>query len=67
MRKISTKRNDNRCPKGSVLGPALWNILYDELLNIQFEDDETKTIAHADDLALYVELNNINRLKQIEK
>lgn len=52
-------------PQGSVLGPTLWKMLYEEILNIQFEDDEIKTIAYADDLALYVESNDINRLKQM--
>ncbi|KAF0759768.1 Reverse transcriptase domain-containing protein [Aphis craccivora] len=38
-------------PQGSVLGPDLWNALYDELLEIQLPPD-VEIIAFADDVAL---------------
>jgi len=38
-------------PQGSVLGPTLWNILYDGLLRIRFPASITP-IAFADDIAL---------------
>ncbi|KAL4135885.1 hypothetical protein QTP88_007467 [Uroleucon formosanum] len=38
-------------PQGSVLGPTLWNILYDGLLRIRFSASITP-IAFADDIAL---------------
>ena len=40
-------------PQGSVLGPTLWNVLYDDVLGLELVGD-TKTIAFADDLALLV-------------
>ena len=38
-------------PQGSVLGPLLWNILYDGLMRLQFPMG-TEVLAYADDLAL---------------
>ena len=40
-------------PQGSVLGPTLWNILYDGVLSLKLTDGAT-TIAFADDLALII-------------
>lgn len=40
-------------PQGSVLGPTLWNILYDRVLRLQYPEGVT-AIAYADDLALVV-------------
>ena len=39
------------CPQGSIYGPALWDIYYNSLLNVNFMQ-QTKTIAFADDLIL---------------
>lgn len=41
-------------PPGSVLGPLLWNILYDGMLNTDLGEG-TRTVAYADDLALFIE------------
>ena len=40
-------------PQGSVLGPLLWNTLYDGLLRLQFPAG-VEVLAYADDLALLV-------------
>lgn len=51
-------------PQGSVLGPDLWNILYDDVLNIKLPEGCT-TIAYADDLALLIVEKN--KLKMLQK
>nr|CAH7755103.1 unnamed protein product [Callosobruchus chinensis] len=40
-------------PQGSVLGPTLWNVLYEGVLQLELPDGAT-TVAFADDLALVV-------------
>lgn len=40
-------------PQGSVLGPSLWNVMYDEVLRLDLPGG-AKTFAFADDLALVV-------------
>ena len=40
-------------PQGSVLGPLLWNILYDGILHLKVPEG-AELIAYADDLALLV-------------
>lgn len=40
-------------PQGSVMGPTLWNVLYDDVLKIEVPE-ETNLIAYADDLAVIV-------------
>lgn len=48
-------------PQGSVLGPILWNILYDDVLSLELSKD-SKCIAFADDLALIVGAQTDNNL-----
>ena len=45
------ERGISRCPQGSCLGPGLWNIQYNALLNLNFAK-HTNVIAFADDLIL---------------
>ncbi|KAL7293492.1 hypothetical protein TKK_0012939 [Trichogramma kaykai] len=40
-------------PQGSVLGPTLWNIMYDGILRVQFPQG-TKIVGYADDTAIVV-------------
>lgn len=46
---------DKGCPQGSVLGPLLWNIIFDGLLRI--ENEERKIIAYADDAVMLLQSN----------
>ncbi|KAJ3661018.1 hypothetical protein Zmor_005440 [Zophobas morio] len=41
-------------PQGSVLGPLLWNILYETIVNLKLTKGAT-SVAFADDLALVSE------------
>ena len=38
-------------PQGSILGPTLWNVMYDGVLRIPLSD-EAKVIGYADDLVV---------------
>lgn len=49
-------------PQGSVLGPILWNVLYNDVLKIELQG-RAKTIAFADDLALLVTADSKRNLE----
>lgn len=42
------------CPQGSICGPAIWNMMIDDLL-MKLTNDGCSVIAYADDLLLIVE------------
>lgn len=46
-------------PQGSVLGPLLWNVMYDHVFNIEFPSD-TKIVGYADDVAIVVVAKHID-------
>ncbi|KAJ3640617.1 hypothetical protein Zmor_027169 [Zophobas morio] len=50
-------------PQGSVLGPLLWNIFYDEVLRMEVPDG-VKLIGYADDLAVIVIGKNEEDLRE---
>lgn len=50
-------------PQGSVLGPLLWNILYDSLLRLPFPDG-VNAVGYADDLATVINADDTYELKQ---
>ena len=41
------------CPQGSVLGPLLWNIQYDEIIN-RIQSRYPNTVAYADDMLIII-------------
>jgi len=51
-------------PQGSVLGPTLWNILYDGLLRTRLPIN-VKFLAYADDVALVAEARDTIQLEQL--
>lgn len=51
-------------PQGSVLGPLLWNIVYDAVLRLQLPEG-VDLIAFADDLAIICRHTSLPRLKTI--
>lgn len=51
-------------PQGSVLGPCLWNVLYDGLLRQKFPKD-VEILAFADDIALIATVEHNSSLPSI--
>lgn len=51
-------------PQGSVLGPTLWNVDYDDVLRLELPSGAT-TLAYADDLALVRMGTSIKELQEI--
>ncbi|CAB0042524.1 unnamed protein product [Trichogramma brassicae] len=39
-------------PQGSVLGPILWNVMYDAILRLNFDGDDVRIVGFADDIAV---------------
>lgn len=50
-------------PQGSVLGPTLWNIMYDGVLKLSYPEGVVP-VAYADDLAIVVLADNKAELQQ---
>ncbi|UYV67090.1 hypothetical protein LAZ67_4003866, partial [Cordylochernes scorpioides] len=48
-----TRRVSKECPQGSVLGPFLWNIVFDELLTLGYKNCVYPQ-AYADDLVVVI-------------
>ena len=50
--------------QGSVLGPALWNIMYDDILRLEVSRG-VRIVGFADDIAITVVAKHIDELKMI--
>lgn len=50
-------------PQGSVIGPTLWNILYNGILEVDLPEGVT-LIAYADDLAVFIKARTAELLEQ---
>lgn len=51
-------------PQGSVLGPLLWNIMYDGLLRLPFPRS-VKLVAYADDVAVVIVAKHLDEIKHV--
>lgn len=49
-------------PQGSILGPLLWNIMYDEVLRLRLPA-EVKIIGFADDIAIVTVAKHIHKVE----
>ncbi|GBP00325.1 Putative 115 kDa protein in type-1 retrotransposable element R1DM [Eumeta japonica] len=47
-------------PQGSVLGPLLWNIMYDGLLKVPLPT-EVNFVAYADDIAVVIVAKQLDK------
>ncbi|GBP06855.1 Putative 115 kDa protein in type-1 retrotransposable element R1DM [Eumeta japonica] len=56
--------NTGGLPQGSVLGPLLWNIMYDGLLRLTIPKS-AKLVAYADDVAEVIVAKYLDEIKQI--
>lgn len=52
--RVEWKTSTMGCPQGSVLGPALWNLLMDDLFELPYPDG-VRLVAYADDVTVLIE------------
>lgn len=57
------KKITSGAAQGSILGPDLWNITYDEILRIEMPDD-TYLVGYADDIAAVITARNTEEAKR---
>ena len=51
-------------PQGSVLGPLLWNIMYDGLFRLQIPRN-VKLVAYADDVAVVIVAKHLDEIRHM--
>lgn len=61
---VTEKRCTKECPQGSVLGPFLWNLMMDILLDVEWPEG-VRLIAYADDVVISIHAGNRAELERI--
>lgn len=51
-------------PQGSVLGPTLWNLLYDDVLRLQL-GEHVRLIAYAGDIVMIIDANHTEEINHL--
>lgn len=59
---VLTRRTSAGVPQGSILGPSLWNAMYDGLLRVPLPEG-VEMVAFADDVALAITGKNGDQIK----
>ena len=60
---LCTKKITSGATQGSILGPELWNISYDEILKIDMPPD-TYLVGYADDIAAVIAGRDIEDIQR---
>ncbi|CAB0027969.1 unnamed protein product [Trichogramma brassicae] len=55
-------RSHSRCPTVAVLGPILWNVMYDAILRLNFDGD-VRIVGFADDIAVVAVAKHLWQIK----
>lgn len=65
-RRIIVGRNHDTLgvPQGSVLEPTLWNVLYEDLIQLELPEEVT-SLTFADNLVVIIERNDIDEANRI--
>lgn len=58
-----TKNITSGAAQGSILGPDLWNITYDEILEVEMPE-ETHLVAYADDVAAVIAARTVEQAQR---
>jgi hypothetical protein len=61
---VTIERAVSKGPQGSCLGPGMWNIFYNSLLNLTFTSG-TKIVPFADDLLLLIRGTSVSEVENI--